>query len=584
MKRLSDFTGTAAAILARYVAKLGALALTASLLAGVLVVPPSARASSHREAPFISEDPAADNTDVYAFVSYEPGRQDFVTIIGNWVPLQEPANGPNFFKLSDFVNYDLLIDVDGDALPDLIYRFDFITRTVDPGTYLYATGVLGPPLNPADPSSQYINLNQPQSYTLREYRVGKGGGNDPNTSGDQSGRGGNVLLSDVRTAPYRPGPKTLLPNTSPTTGSPGVVRGDTSVAYQNLAQMAVHTIPNAGGARAFVGPRDEGFFVDLGTAFDRINPRAPGADGTDGFNVSTLAVEIPKSRLRAAGDTDGIIGVWAASSRVRFPVCHTQNGKPDTTPTLSPSPSPAPGAGATASPTPSPAPPTISDQNTPCTVISKTNGTGTQVSRQANPLFSEFLNPIRAKDYYNAIRPKDDELNIAPYILNPAITQGPNTLVQQLRDFTQCTDTVNRQDQIASWMLGYPPGVVNGFPGNRETQTTRPAIADLIRLNYNIPPKPFGLQDPMGVLNGDFAGMPNGRRVADDSVDILLRIWGGELQDNFGGNDCSLQASRLTDNVATNDVPFLNQFPYLGLPQEGFSHRHRHEDPVAPTP
>ena len=540
------------AAIARYIAKISALAVTVSLMVGIMLVP-SARASSHRDAPFISEDPAADNTDTYAFVSYEPGRSDFVTIIGNWVPLQEPSGGPNFYKLSDFVNYDLLIDVDGDARPDLIYRFDFITKTVDPGTYLYATGVIGPPPNPADPSSQYVNLNQPQSYTLREFR----GGNDPNLSGDQSGRGGNVLLSDVRTAPNRPGPKTLLPNPSVVTGLPGAARGDTSAAYQNLAQMAVHTIPNSGGARAFVGSRDEGFYVDLGTAFDRINPRSPGADGTDGFNVSALAIEIPKSRLRAAGDTDGIIGVWAASSRVRFPVCHTQNGQPDT-----------PG-----------------NQNTPCSVISKSNGIGTQVSRLANPLFSEFLNPIRAKDFYNAIRPKDDEMKISPYILNPATTQGPNTLVQQLRDFTQCTDTVNRQDQIASWMLGYPAGVVNGFPGNRETQTAQPAIADLMRLNYNIPPRPFGAQDPMGVLNGDFAGMPNGRRVADDSVDILLRIWGGELQSKFGSSvDCSVQASRLSDNVAANDVPFLNQFPYLGLPQEGFSHRHRHEDPVLPTP
>ncbi|MGI9106814.1 MAG: DUF4331 domain-containing protein [Pyrinomonadaceae bacterium] len=553
MKKLKASTAGTGTAVNRRLSKIGTLAVTACLLLNLIIAPSSAIASSHREAPFISEDPAADNTDVYAFVSYEPGRENFVTIIGNWVPLQEPSNGPNFFKLSDFVNYDLLIDVDGDARPDLIYRFDFITRTVDPGTYLYATGVIGPPPNPADPSSQYVNLNQPQSYTLREFR----GGNDPNTSGDQSGRGGNVLLSDVRTAPYRPGPKTLLPNTSPTTGLPGAVRGDTSVAYQNLAQMAVHTIPNAGGARAFVGPRDEGFFVDLGTSFDRINPRSPGADGTDGFNVSALAVEIPKSRLRAAGDTDGIIGVWAASSRVRFPVCHTQNGKPGTTPT-------------------------IGNQNTPCSVISKTNGTGTQVSRQANPLFSEFLNPIRAKDFYNATRPKDDELNISPYILNPATTQGPNTLVQQLRDFTQCTDTVNRNDQIASWMLGYPPGVVNGFPGNRETQTTRPAIADLMRLNYTIDPTPGG-GNPLGVLAGDFAGMPNGRRVPDDSVDILLKLWGGAIQNRFGGTPCA-RAMALSDNVAGNDVPFLNEFPYLGLPQEGFSHRHRHEDPVAPTP
>ncbi|MCA1601456.1 MAG: DUF4331 domain-containing protein, partial [Acidobacteria bacterium] len=266
---------------------------------------------------------------------------------------------------------------------------------------------------------------------------------------------------------------------------------------------------------------------------------------------------IPKSRLRAAGDTDGIIGVWAASSRVRFPVCNTQNGQPGTTTT-------------------------IGNQNTPCTAIARTNGTGTQVSRLANPLFSEFLNPIRAKDFYNAIRPKDDEINIAPYILNPATTQGPNTLVQQLRDFTQCTDTVNRKDQIASWMLGYPAGVVNGFPGNRETQTAQPAIADLMRLNYNIPPTALG-GNPLGVLAGDFAGMPNGRRVPDDSVDILLKLWGGAIQDRFEGTPCA-PAMALSDNVAGNDVPYLNQFPYLGLPQEGFSHRHRHEDPVLPTP
>lgn len=529
--------------------KVSAIAVVVGLMAGTMVVP-SVHASSHREAPFISQDPAADNTDTYAFVSYEPGREDYVTIIGNWIPLQEPANGPNFYVPSDFVNYDLLIDVDGDALPDLIYRFDFTTKFVDPGTYLYATGVILPPPNPADPSSQYINLNQRQSYTLTEF----GRGNDPNASGAQSGVGGKTLLSNVRTAPHRPGPKTLLPNPSLVTGLPGAARGDTSATYQNLAQLAVHTIPDAGGARAFVGPRDEGFYVDLGDAFDRINPRAPGADGTDGFNVTALAIEIPKSRLRAAGDTDGIVGVWAAASRVRMPVCNTVNGQPGATPT-------------------------IGDQNTPCTAISRTNGTGTQVSRLANPLFSEFLNPIRAKDFYNASRPKDDERNIAPFILNPATTQGPNTLVQQLKDFTQCTDTVNRQDQIASWMLGYPAGVVNGFPGNRETQTARPAVADMMRLNYNIPPTPAG-GNPLGVLAGDFAGFPNGRRIPDDSVDILLKLWGGVIQDKFGGTPCAVPAGALTDNVQVNDVPYLNQFPYLGLPHEGFSHRHRHEDLV----
>jgi len=536
MNRLSDFTETVTALTTRYTARLGALALTASLLAGVLVVPPSARASSHRDSPFISEDPSADNTDIYAFVSTETGRSDYVTVLSNFVPLQEPANGPNFYKLSDFVNYEIHIDVDGDALPDLTYQFKFTSRIVDPGTYLYNTNTILPPPNPADPTSQYVNLNQPQSYTLRE--VGRG-----------APGGGKVLLEDVRTAPSRPGPKSI--NFAPVGRGGTAVQGDTSLAYQNLAEMAVHTAPNAGGLRAFVGPRDEGFFVGLGTAFDLINPTAPGADGTSGFNVSTLAVEIPKSRLKAAGDTDGIVGVWSTASRTRMPVCNTQGGQVGLGP------------------------------NSACGVAAgNDNGSGTQVSRLANPLFNEFLNPIKAKDFYNATEPQRDERSIAPYILNPATEQGPNTLVQQLREFTRCTDVLNRRDQIATWMLGYPAGVVRGFPGNRETQTKTPAVADELRLNYNIPPRPFGAQDPMGLLNGDFAGFPNGRRVADDSVDILLRLWGGELQREFGSTvDCALIASRLTDNVPANDVPYLAVFPYLGLPHEGFNHTHAHAQP-----
>jgi len=506
------------------------------IMVGIMITPTIGFASSHRDSPFISEDPAADNTDVYAFVSTEPGRDQYVTILANYIPLQEPANGPNFYKLSDFVTYEINIDVDGDAHADLTYRYQFKTRIVDPGTYLYNTNTILPPPNPADPTSQYVNLNQPQSYTLTE--LGKGAPGN-----------GRVLLDNVRTAPNRPGPKSI--NFTAVGRGGTAVQGDTTAAYQNLAEMAVHTAPNSGGLRAFVGPRDEGFYVGLGTAFDLINPSVPGADGTSGFNVSTLAVEIPKARLKAAGDTDGIIGVWATASRTRLPVCNSQSGV-------------GPG------------------QNQPCDVaVENNNGVGTQVSRLANPLFNEFLDPIKAKDLYNATAPYQDEKNIYPYILNPATAQGPNTLTQQLREFTRCTDTLNRRDQVASFMLGYPAGIVRGFPGNRETQTANPAIADEMRLNYNIPPRPFGAQDNAGgLLNGDYAGFPNGRRVADDSVDILLRLWGGELQTEFGSStNCAAVASRLTDNVAANDVPFLPVFPYLGLPQEGFNHTHTHNQP-----
>ena len=396
-----------------------------------------------------------------------------------------------------------------------------------PGTYLYNTNTILPPPNPADPTSQYINWNQPQSYTLREFGRGAPGN-------------GRVLLENVRAAPYRPGPKSI--NFAEVGRGGTAIQGDTSAAYQNLAQLAVHMAANAGGLRSFAGPRDEGFYVNLGTAFDLINPSVPGADGTSGFNVSTLAIEIPKSRLRAAGDTDGIIGVWSTASRTRHPVCNSQGAS----------------------------------GNQPCLEAGKNNGVGTQVSRLANPLFNEFLNPTRIKDLYNATTPSTDEKNTFPGILNPAKVQGPNTLVQQLKEFTGCTDVLNRRDQVASWMLGYPAGVVNGFPGNRETQTANPAIADMMRLNYNIPPS--AVENPLGVLAGDFAGFPNGRRVGDDSVDILLKLWGGAIQANFGGTPCPA-AIALTDNVNGNDVPFLRQFPYLGLPHEGFNHTHTHNQP-----
>ena len=505
--------------------KAGAFSVMFSLLVGFALVP-FARASSHRDSPFISEDPAADNTDVYAFVSTETGRSDYVTVISNFVPLQEPANGPNFYKFSDFVNYDILIDVDGDAKPDLTYRYQFVSRIVDPGTYLYNTNTILPPLNPSDPTSQYVNLNQPQSYTLTEFGRGI-----PDT--------GRVLLSNVRTAPNRPGPKSINVAEVGRNGTPLV--GDTSVVYQNLAQLAVHTAPNSDGLRSFVGPRDEGFFVDLGTAFDLVNP-GTGADGTSGFNISTLAIEIPKARLQAAGDTDGIVGVWSTASRVLLPVCSSPTG------------------------------------NLPCNVGNaggSLNTNGTQVSRLANPLFNEFLDPVRVKDLYNATDPTKDARNIFLGILNPAAEQGPNTLVQQLKEVIICTDTSRRRDQLYSFMLGYPSGTVNGFPGNYETQKS-PVFADELRLNYNIPPS--AVANPLGILGGDFAGFPNGRRVTDDSVDILLKLWGGAIQSNFGGTPCPA-ALALTDNVNVNDVPFLQQFPYLGLPQEGFTHTHIHNQP-----
>jgi hypothetical protein len=456
-------------------------------------------ASSHRDAPLITEDPVADNTDVYAFVSTQPGRQDYVTVIANYIPLEEPGDGPNYYRFSDNVLYEINIDVDGDARPDLKYHFNFDTRTVNGNTFLYNLGKIGPPPNPADPTSQYLNLNVQQSYRLTEWINGT-----PRT-----------VLERARVAPIHVGSKS--------TGTPA--------EYDVLANAAIHTVGTAPKElRVFAGPRDEGFYVDLMGAFDLINPRNPGADQTSGFNVHTLAVEIPKSRLMEAGDKDGRIGVWATANRQRVQIFR-EDGR----------------------------------QNQ--------NGGWAQVSRLANPLVNEVLIPLKAKDLYNATEPRDDERTIRSFIVDPATSQGPAALIPVLNSLTGCTPTTNRTDLELALLTGIPSGVIPGFAGNRETQKDRVAVADMIRLNYNIPPATT--PNSLGLLGGDVAGFPNGRRVGDDVLDIDLKAAGGAILHVLGAISCPASLT-LTDNVNGNDVPYLSTFPYLGRPHQGYTHGHDH--------
>jgi hypothetical protein len=461
--------------------------------------PLSGDASSHRDAPLITEDPTADNTDVYAFVSTQPGRQDYVTVIANYVPLQEPGDGPNYYRFSDNVLYEINIDVDGDARPNLKYHFDFDTRTVNGNTFLYNLGKIGLPPSPADPSSQYTNLNVQQSYRLTEWVNGT-----PRT-----------ILDRARVAPIHVGPKS--------TGTPA--------EYDALANAAIHTVGTAPNERrVFAGPRDDGFYVDLMGAFDLINPRNPGADQVSGFNVSTLAVEIPKSKLMDVGDKDGRIGVWATANRQKLTILR-EDGRQEQ------------------------------------------NGNWVQVSRLANPLVNEVLIPLRAKDLYNATDPSDDERAIRNFIVNPGTSQGPAALIPLLNGLTGCTPTTNRTDLELALLTGIPGGVIPGFAGNRETQKDSVKVADMIRLNYNIPPAVT--PNSLGLLGGDIAGFPNGRRVGDDVLDIDLKVAGGAILHVLGAINCPVSLT-LTDNVAGNDVPYMSTFPYLGRPHQGYTHGHDH--------
>lgn len=266
----------------------------APLACGILAS--AALGSSHREAPLITADPLADNCDTYAFVS--PDDPSTVTVIANYIPLEEPAGGPNFSKFADDVFYEIHIDNDGDAKSDIRYQFTFKTEVRNPNTFLYNTG----PITSLDDPDWNIR----QTYSMT------------NSTVTSLGR----PVTNLPTPPVNIGPAST-PN------------------YESLASEAIVTLPN--GIKAFCGQRDDPFFVDLGGVFDLLTIRVlpgdtgGGVDGVAGFNTHTIALQIPIELLTADGeiptgadDPDAVIGVWATASRQKVSVLR-ENGQPPQT-------------------------------------------------------------------------------------------------------------------------------------------------------------------------------------------------------------------------------------------------------------
>src|SRR5262245_45034246 len=255
--------------------------LAGILTTAALAMTGSLRASSHREAPLTSQDPLADNTDVYAFVS--PAHPDRVTLIANFIPFEEGYGGPNFFKFDDNVLYEIMVDNDGDAVEDVTFQFKFRTDVRNQNTFLYNTG----PITSLD--SPTFNVRQFYSVTRFD--------------GPRRRGRGTVLAENLPTPPVNVGFRST-PN------------------YEALAAAAVRPLPN--GAQVFAGQRDDPFFVDL-NVFDLL--AVPPADtknfdGLAGFNVHTIAIEVPISSLTANGtrplsasDPNAVIGVWSTASR-----------------------------------------------------------------------------------------------------------------------------------------------------------------------------------------------------------------------------------------------------------------------------
>jgi hypothetical protein len=457
-----------------------AAAVLASLVPG--------EASSHREAPLISDDPAADNTDTYAFVS--PDKPDTVTLVANWIPLEEPAGGPNFAKFGDDVRYQVKVENNGDAIPDVIYEFRFTTRVANRDTFLYNTGPI-------------TSLDDPDWNIRQEYAVAKVKDNKR-----------TVLATGLTTPPVNIGPRS-------------------TPDYETLAAAAVHTLDQDGGAKVFAGQRDDPFFVDLGSIFDLgglrpLNqahlvklPQAKGVDGLAGFNTHSIVLQVPVGQLTSDGsvpkdpkDPKSVLGVYSQTQRRRTSVLSSAGAHP------------------------------------------RTEGGWVNVSRLGMPLVNEVVVPLGKKDAFNASSPSGDGAFL-PLVQDPELAKLVTVLYPGVK-----VPPAPRQDLVSIFLAGIPD--LTQVPGAKPSE--------MIRLNVSVPPVAPGRASPLGLLGGDNAGFPNGRRLADDVTDISLRAVAGGTpftpEFNIAPNNA------LGDGVDANDVAFLPTFPYVGTPHPGYDHGH----------
>jgi len=450
--------------------------------------------SSHREAPAISKDPVADNTDTYAFVS--PDNPTTVTMIANYLPLEAPFGGPNFFEFGDDVLYEIHIDNNGDGYADITYQFTFETQVGDPNTFLYNTGTIN--------SISDAAWNRKQFYSVARVAGGKS----------------QWLGTNLPCPPCNVGPLST-PN------------------YATLASEAINTL--SGGRTVFAGQRLEGFYVDLGAIFDlgdlrpleqlhvgSMLPAAPGVNATNDYSVHSIALQVPISDLTRGGvvptnpaASNAVVGIWATASRKAAVIRERMTAK----------------------------------------LLEV--GEWVQVSRLGNPLFNEVIVPMGMKDVWNALAPAGDKQFLAN-VQQPELAGLLPILYPGYFD-NLAAYTAARADLVAILLTGLPSGIVSGFQNY-----TGKTYADMLRLNVAIPPTVTD-PNPLGLVAGDAAGFPNGRRVFDDVVTIELRAIAGltiPLVDPTYVVDGAV--SLVSDGLTDADATYLTQFPYLGTPQSGY--------------
>jgi len=449
----------------------------------LLLVPAALFASSHREAPLISEDPAADATDVYVFRS--PDAPSTVTLVANYYPFLPGQGGPNFGRFSDNVLYEIHIDNNGDGKEDITYQFRFRTDTRDGNTFLYNTGPVA--------SLDSANLNVRQFYTVTR------------VDGPRRGNNFRQIGGEFQVAPWNIGPRST-PN------------------YEaSLATPAIGALPN--GGKVFCGPRDDPFWVDLGSIFDLLALRpiqslhlinqpgnAQGVDGLKGYNVLSIVLQVPITDV-VQSSSNQIIGVWSTASRSHVTVRSTGL--------------------------------------TPIQFLSAP----VQVSRLGMPLVNEVVVPLAFKDFFNSSEPSGDLalFNTNETFRNRILDPEAAKLIPVL--YPGVTVPPSPRNDIVSVFL-------TGLDGLNKPANVVPA--EMLRINLATPVT--ATPNRMGALAGDNGGFPNGRRLTDDIVDIELQVVAGVLVSGFN----KAPNNQLTQGVPSNDVPFLSTFPYLASPHGGY--------------
>src|SRR3984885_2639530 len=489
----------------------------------LLITPPGVFASSHREAPITALDHAADITDFYAFVSYD--HPDRVTFIMNVDPFLEPSNGPNYFPFDPNVLYQIKIDNDHDAYADVTFNIQFQTQIRAPQLFVGFAGAgngIAAPKNSPAPVAPGTAIVPPAITSL-----------------DGAGAAGLSLRQTYSVTMYR-GSKQIPLN--PVSGStlyavPTNIGPRTMPNYEALAKEGIYTVAgDRGDIRVFAGTVADPFFIDLGAAFDSFNFRTAAGGGVltaaqdkdnhlnlapnavSGFNVNTIAIEVPICYLtedgnqHKASDKEATIGTWATTSRPHFTIRRAPN--------------------------------------------SAENGGGySQVQRLGNPLINELIIGTGFKDTWSMSQPVNDS-NFASFDLDPTLARIFNAIYGINIPPPPRTD-------LLPLVTYAPPIAAPGTPAG--------PVADLLRLNTGVAPTTEANRSRLGLLAGDGAGFPNGRRLTDDVVDIAARVVaGGVLNPKFNVAPNNL----IGDGVAAPDVPTQETFPYVHFAYSGRDSRH----------